>query len=150
LAKSPSYKKTPKGAKEPATGDNDPDVLKHLPLSWGLKRLDMHAPCEWSWLNLDATHLEELHRELAAVEGEKLFDLLRNERVKEIPAEHMTLPAQKRLKELRLEEEDSFWEIRMPSKRRAWGIMRGATFSLLWWDVEETACNPPPKGTRRR
>jgi hypothetical protein len=121
-----------------------------MPLAWGLKRLDLHAPCEWSWLKLDGGHIDELHRELAGIEGEKLHDLLQKNRIKEIPAEHMTNAAKKRLKELRLEEEESFWEIRLPSKRRAWGTIRGATFSLLWWDAEETACNPPPAGTRRR
>jgi len=84
------------------------------------------------------------------VEGEKLVDLLRAKRIKDIPAEHMSRGAQERLKELGLEEEEVFWEIRMPSKRRAWGTMRGSTFSLLWWDVKETACNPPPKGIKRR
>lgn len=148
--KNPAYKRQPKGAKKPAIGSKDPDVLKHLPLSWGFRRLDLSADCEWSWRNLDLAHIDELHRELSSVEGEELHVLLRQNRIKEIPAEHMTTTAQARLKELRLEEEDSLWEIRMPSKRRAWGTIRAATFSLLWWDMKETACNPPPKGTRRR
>lgn len=138
---------SPGRAKSPGAKDT-PDVSKNEPMSWGLGRMDFGG--KWGWNNLDADHVDELHRELVKREGKTLHHLLRTEEVKEIPALHMKREAQDRLKGRGLEERDTLWELRLPGKRRAWGLMDGSVFQFLWWDPEETACNPPPKGTKRR
>lgn len=138
---------SPSGAKKPGAKDT-PDVIKHEPLSWGLERVDFGGT--WGWRGLDAKHIDELHRELVKREGETLERLLKAKEVKDIPAVHMKREAKERLQKLGLEERDTLWELRLPSKRRAWGLMDGAVFQFLWWDPDETACNPPPKGSKRR
>jgi hypothetical protein len=137
------------GAKRPTTGSAvTVDAIKHEPLTWGLKRVDFNG--DWGWLQLEGRDVADLHRELAAMEGETLHDLLRRSKTKGIPAEHMRQGAKDRLATLRLEERDTLWELRLNSKRRAWGLVEGSVFHFLWWDPDETACNPPPKGTKRR
>ena len=136
-------------AKRPTTGSVvTVDAIKHEPLTWGLKRVDFDG--DWGWLQLEACDIADLHSELATMEGETLHDLLRRRKTKDIPAEHMCRGAQDRLAKLRLEERDTLWELRLKSKRRAWGLVEGSVFHFLWWDPHETACEAPPKGTKRR
>jgi hypothetical protein len=117
-------------------------------MSWGLARMDFEG--DWSWLKLDPTHIAELHRELVGLEGETLHDLLKAQEIKDIPAEHLRRGAKERLEHLHLEEHDTFWELRLRGKRRAWGLVEGSVFHFLWWDPKETVSNPPPRGKRRR
>jgi hypothetical protein len=138
---------SPDRAKSPGARDT-PDVIKHEPVSWGLGHLDLDG--RWGWRKLDRAYLDELHRELIKLEGETLDTLIRTKEIKEIPASHMKRAAKERLSKRGLEERDTLWELRLPGKRRAWGLMDGSIFNFLWWDPHETACNPPPKGDRRR
>jgi hypothetical protein len=117
-------------------------------MSWGLARVDLWG--QWGWLKLDPEHVSELHGELVDLEGETLHDLLKGEEIKDIPAKHLRRAARERLEHLGLEEHDTLWELRLKGKRRAWGLVERSVFHFLWWDPEETACNPPPKRQRRR
>lgn len=123
-------------------------MIKHEPVSWGLTLVDLDG--EWSWLKVDPTILSALHAELVKHEGETLHTLLSGQTVKDIPTTHLKPAAKIRLQELGLEEKDTLWELRLPQKRRAWGVMARAVFQFLWWDPDETVCNAPPKGARRR
>ena len=137
----------PARTKQPGASET-PDVIKHEPVSWGLARMDLDG--DWSWLKLDPGHLAQLHAELVKHEGETLYVLLQDETVKDVATRHLKIPAKNRLKEIGLEEKDTLWELRLPGKWRAWGLMERSVFHFLWWDPNETACNPPPKGERRR
>jgi|HubBroStandDraft_2_1064218.scaffolds.fasta_scaffold96684_2 hypothetical protein len=138
---------SPDRAKSPGARDT-PDVIKHLPVAWGLIHLDLDG--RWGWRKLDEAHVDELHRELVKLEGKTLDKLLRSKEIKEIPTAHMRREAKERLSKLGLEERDALWELRLPGKRRAWGLMEGSIFHFLWWDPDETACGPPDRGERRR
>lgn len=149
MRKRPNLKTTPPPAGPHHPGLREtPDVVKHAPLVWGLERVDFEG--EWGWLNLDRDDIHGLHRELVKLEGETLEELLKTQRIKDIPAQHMVRGARARLELLGLHERDTLWELRLRGKRRAWGLVEGAVFYFLWWDPRETACNPPPRGTRRR
>jgi len=147
-AKQPVAGAAQQRGKQPTTGALAPDAIKHEPITWGLKRVDFHG--DWGWLQLDPEQVAALHRELIDLEGATLHELLRSKKTKDIPSEHMCREAKKRLGTLRLEERDVLWELRLNGKRRAWGLVEGAVFQFLWWDPGETACEPPPKGERRR
>jgi hypothetical protein len=147
MAKKPHIAAEPTVRKKPTTGGPDPDVVKHDSISWGLEFSDFNG--EWSWRKLKADHVAVLHCELVALEGQTLYGLLQQKKIKEIPVEHMTRKAKDRLKGIRLEEADTLWELRLPKKWRVWGLVQRATFYFLWWDEYETACGPPPRGTRR-
>lgn len=147
--KAPSAGAQP-GAKRPTIGRAQKalDAVKHEPISWGLKRVDLNG--DWGWSKLEAEHVEDLLQELVRLEGETLHTLLKSAKTKDIPTDHMRRGAKDRLVTLRLEERDHLWELRLESKRRAWGLVEGSVFQFLWWDPDENACNPPPKGTKRR
>ncbi len=146
--KKPAIAQEPRNQKHPVSLF-DPDVNKNNPLTWGLRYADV-AGSEWSWCELDPEHTGDLHAQLSGIEGESLFNLLKGQRIKDIPVAHMTRGAQTRLEELGLEEAEVLWELRLNSKRRVWGLVEGAVFHFLWWDQNETACGRVPKGQRRR
>jgi hypothetical protein len=148
-AKKPQVAVEPKPAKRPIRAVPDPDeVVKHEPLSWGYRFLDLGG--EWGWRKLSPDHAEKLRRELVDVEGRKLIDLMRGRKIKEIPVADMKVKAQERLKQTGFEEADTLYEIRLPDKWRVWGLMERAVFCLLWWDEFETACGHLPKGKARQ
>lgn len=146
--KAPKRAAQPNDAKAPKTALLDPDVQKDLPLSWGLKRVDWGG--DWGWRLLEDDHVVDVHQELASLEGRTLHDLLREQKIKDIPAKHLRRGAATRLAQRGLEEAEVLWELRLKHKRRAWGLVERAVFYFLWWDTKETVCHAPPKGERRR
>ena len=130
--------------KRPIRDVPDPDgVVKDKPLTWGYRFLDLAG--EWSWRKLDGAHAEELHRELVAVEGKTLFSLLREERVKDIPVEHMKPKAKERLNSTGFEEAEVLYEIRLPHKWHVWGLVEGSVFLLLWWTSSRPRATEYPR-----
>lgn len=130
------------------TAVRDPDIIKDQPISWRLGWVDWEG--EHGWRTLDLNHVETLHSELSKLEGNTFFELERTKRIKDIPVEHFRRGPKGRLKTLGLEEAEVIWELRLPNKWRAWGLVEKAIFYFLWWDENETVCNPPPKGKKRR
>lgn len=137
-------------ARRTARAVPDPDeIVKHEPLTWGYRFLDLGG--EWGWNKLNPAHVERLHRELLEVEGQTLHSLLCNEKVKDIPIVHMKREARERLLARGFEEAEILYEIRVGYKKwRVWGLVERAVFLLLWWDEFETACHRVPKGAKRR
>lgn len=134
-------------SKKPAAV-RDPNIIKNQPISWGFGWLDWEG--EHGWRTFDVKLTEKLHDELTKFEGRTFFELEKANQIKDIPVEHLRRGPKKRLKDLRLEEVEVLWELRMPKKWRAWGLVEKAIFYFLWWDEKETVCNPPPKGEKRR
>lgn len=48
--------------------------------------------------------------------------------------------AQKRLRELKLEDFDGLLSLRLAARRRVWGIFADGVMTLLWWDSEHRVC----------
>lgn len=55
--------------------------------------------------------------------------------------------AQKRLKELRLDDIDELHSLHLTGKQRVWGILSENVIALLWWDPEHKICPSPLKHT---
>jgi hypothetical protein len=52
----------------------------------------------------------------------------------EIPRASLSRDAQKRLKELALDDQDFFISLRLTWKERIWGFKSADALTLLWWD----------------
>jgi len=55
--------------------------------------------------------------------------------------------AQKRLEELKLDDVDQLYSLRLNGRERLWGIRSNDKFSILWWDPEHQICPAPLKHT---
>jgi hypothetical protein len=105
---------------------------------------------EWGWDKLDADHVDKLHQLITTFEGESLADLKHGKQAKPIPVNQLCQDAQRRLPRIGLGDRERLWELRFGHKKwRAWGIVEGSTFNLLWWDPQHTVCSGLPKGVTR-
>lgn len=55
--------------------------------------------------------------------------------------------AQRRLRDLKLDDFDPIFSLRMSGKPRLWGIRIRNVFSALWWDRDHAICPSPKKHT---
>jgi hypothetical protein len=106
----------------------------------------------WGWKKLDAANVDQLHLLMKSCEGETLATLKHSRRAKPIPVAQLCQAAQSRLPRIGLEDREKLWELRFGHKKwRAWGIVEGSTFNLVWWDPEHTVCKGTdmPKNAKR-
>jgi hypothetical protein len=55
--------------------------------------------------------------------------------------------AQRRLAELRQDDVDQVFSLRITARQRVWGLRSGRVLKLLWWDPEHQVCPAPKKHT---
>lgn len=55
--------------------------------------------------------------------------------------------ARARLDELRQDEVEELFSVRIIGRERIWGIRAGAVLHLLWWDPYHQVCPSPKKHT---
>lgn len=145
----PGVRGEPKPRKEAKAGF-DPDDFARKPLSWRMGLVDWGG--NWGWAKLDDGHVANLHRQMKNCEGETLAELKHRKRAKPIPITQICREAQGRLPTIGLGDRSELWELRFGyGKWRAWGIVEGSTFNLVWWDPEHTVCKGAemPKNARR-
>lgn len=76
--------------------------------------------------------------------GTILSDRHRNHSV---PIDRLSAEARHRLGELKMDDLDELFRIRLSGAERVWGIRDGRTFKLLWWDPEHHICPWQPSNT---
>jgi len=64
-----------------------------------------------------------------------------------VSVDQLIPPARKRLEELKLDDVDHLFSLRVTGKERIWGIMDGAILNILWWDPRHKLCPAPKKHT---
>jgi hypothetical protein len=94
----------------------------------------------WGWHRMDAATAIFLHGKLSSFETMTWANLINSPHNKRIPVEHLSLDAQNRLIERRLDDQDDVWELRLGGRQRVWGYRVGDVMHLLWWDPEHEVC----------
>jgi len=61
--------------------------------------------------------------------------------------ERICARAQRQLTAVGGDDCDEFWRLRIGSRGRLWGIRRGSTFYVLWWDPCHEVWPTQPRGT---
>jgi hypothetical protein len=147
LAKQPRAGGNPESRKEAKAGA-DPASFAREPLSWRMGLVDFEG--KWGWRKLEDDDLSNLHDRFKSCEGESLAKLKHAKRATPIPTEQICPDAQKRLPQIGLGDRDQLWELRLGYKKwRAWGVIEGSTFYLVWWDPEHSVCGHPPKHVKK-
>jgi hypothetical protein len=134
----PAYETSPKTKKKPSTGDIDPDAVHNRYVVWRLSHVDLGG--KWGWSNLLPEHVDGLHQFLVAAEKLNLHQLATGKLMKQIPVKDIVSKAQSRLGEIERDDLSDLWELRLPNKQRAWGVLRGSIFHFLWWDPNHNVC----------
>lgn len=55
--------------------------------------------------------------------------------------------ANSRIRELKLDDEDGLFSLRLEGIKRVYGITRGSTFYVIWWDPKHRVCPSKKKHT---
>ncbi len=115
--------------------------IKENPV-WRFKHFDTDPQSPWSWtkLNSNGQELIKILEKLREFESMPWKDILgdKNHRLRQAAISNR---AQQRLNQLGLSDEaDNICSLRIDSKKRVVGILRGSIFYLLWWDPNHEVC----------
>ena len=105
---------------------------------WGLSYIDLDGP--WGWNRLDLSAAKAILTKVNGWATMRQSELLRPGGKQCIPLHKLSPEAQRRLEELKLDDLDGLWELRLAGKQRIWGHREGHVFYLMWWDPEHTVC----------
>ena len=136
-AKLPRVKETPSDGKFVRI-EEDPESTDRKNIVWHVKLIDHEGP--WGWCNTVGK------RKLAWYIHDKManFETMTWATIKSSRDNHSCLvadisrDAQKRLREINLDQYDELFSLRFSGKIRVWGIRDQRVFKILWWDPNHT------------
>jgi hypothetical protein len=123
----------------------DPEAAKDELISWRLSRVDLDGA--WGWRNIPADQVPSLLQKLCDCERLTLGELMQRKGTTQIAVEDLPTDAQKRLVEIKQDDVDAIWHLRLGGKLRVWGIVDRSIFYFLWYDPEHTVYPSTKKGT---
>jgi hypothetical protein len=133
--KTPKTKVKADAAKRPTSAVVE---AKAKGLTWKFSKIDHDGP--WPFHTLSSDDHKEVLKKLGAIETATFGEMASSRGTKMIPAENLCARAQKRLRELKLDDFGEIWEMHLKGKWRAWGMRQGETMLLVWWDPEHEVC----------
>ncbi len=115
-------------------------TLENFPV-WQFSILDfIHK--KWGWKNFKGQSLcRAVLKKLTSYESMTWQEIFNNKRRNHsVPIASLTPEAQKCIRELKLDDVDELYRLRLSGKERIWGILEGYVFKIIWWDPEHTVC----------
>ena len=129
-------KDPPQFGKQPRI-ERNPDGPNDWKPVWRFQRMDMDGP--WSWAKASARDLlEHLHERLRSFESMTWNEIDRAKSCGSIAVAQLCKEARDRLMEIRQDDVDHLYKLRITQKGRVWSIRDGHIFLLLWWDPDHT------------
>jgi len=124
-------------------------------ISWQFSRIDKDHE-RWGWSKLEAQacwemftsgHLANIEtmtwREIKSASGGKANGTNSHS----IPVDQLSKEAQARLTELKLDDQDSIFSMRLTGTLRIFGFQAGSAFKVLWHDPNHEVCPSQKKNT---
>lgn len=118
----------------------DPESNSLKKACWHLGLLDFN--CEWGFNKIQ--EIELLYEILSKLKNfetmtwQEIFDASGGRKHGNnshgIPIKSLTAAARKRLKELKLDDYESLFSLRLTGTQRIWGILDGCILKILWFD----------------
>jgi hypothetical protein len=108
------------------------------------EQMDMLGP--WGWSNFDVLKIQELLKRIFEFQKFTLQEL-RNTHSHLVDVAELDPKAQKRLKEIKKDDLDQLYSLRLSGRERMWAIKDGNLLWLLWWDPHHEVCPSYKKHT---
>jgi len=112
---------------------------------WHFGAMDFEGP--YGWAGATREHLLKVIEVVRGMEKQtatEIFDAARYRQTvgasKGIPFTEICRRAQRRLREIGLDEHDLLYEIRITRRARLWCLRFSAVACLLWWDPDHLVC----------
>lgn len=144
IAKSPALNSE---SKKIAKNIEQPAIFKNHYVSWQFRTIDLEP--NWS-KKVSSKNLEYYKRildKLKSFEGSNWNELERQSSGPKGKSKHHSVDvlniikeAQKRLKELHLDDIDQLFSLRLDGKSRVWGIRELGYLKILWFDPDHEMC----------
>lgn len=143
MAKTPRFKGPPPRAGKTPRIEPKPPVVDDGPV-WRIARLDSAG--SWCAHNMEEAHLREIVAKLQGFELNTWLEIARGGS-HNVGVSRLIPAAQKRLQELKLDDLDDLYSLRINAKTRLWGMKTNNVFSALWWDCDHAVCPSLKKHT---
>ncbi len=107
-------------------------------------QMDMQGP--FGWRHFDPLQIQEMLQKI--FDSQKMtWQALRENGSHFVQVDQLCSAAQKRLSELKKDEWEELFSLRLSGKVRIWGIKEGNILWLLWWDPNHEVCPSHKKHT---
>lgn len=114
--------------------------------AWNVGLIDLNCP--WCFKELDGSDWwNEIHAKLKNFETmtwQEIFDASggrkRGNNNHGVPIKDLVPEARRRLRELRLNDIESLFSLRLTGTRRIWGILDGFVLKIMWFDSGHKVC----------
>lgn len=144
IKKSPKWDKTPRDGKNVKISVN-PESTEKLSPAWQFHKRDMQHE-KWGWANLTADEVCELIQDkLCAFESMTWAEIFRaiGDRSSgnlhhNVSVQKCCKEAQERLAELRFDDVDEIFSLRLTNKHRLFGIKEGRVLRFIWNDPDHS------------
>jgi hypothetical protein len=114
-------------------------VLQQFP-AWRFMFVDMDDE-EWGWMNVKNNEPVEIFRKLQHYETRRWHEIRKDKkRDHSVEVKDLSPRARNRLRELKLDDYDKLFRLRLSAKMRIWGILDGYKFNIIWLDPHHTVC----------
>ena len=101
---------------------------------------------KWGWQNFDNRELQELIPKIINF-SDSNFSELGFQGSHFIIFDKLVKEAQDRLRELKEEDTEKLFSLRLAGKKRIWCIMKANVLQILWWDPKHEVCPSHKKHT---
>ena len=133
--KKPAFAQAPPShGKQPRLGVHDPGLEALRKPSWRLQYLDLEGP--FGWRKCADAHLEPILNGLQSFETMNWTDIEQRKSCHSMPVPALCKEARERLGELKLDDVDVLYQLRLSGTQRVWGIRDRNILKLLWWDPD--------------
>jgi len=125
---SPQVKKEPRVGVTPGAGKP----------SWLFQAMDLEGP--WSCKRVGRDELLNIREHLASFESMTWTEIQQPAKSHFVETDRIIRDAFKRLQEIKQDDTDQLFSLRISAQCRLWGIRDGDTFKILWWDPKHEIC----------
>lgn len=126
----------PQGGKQPRAAEFE-GPSDHLTPAWRFRRTDSDGP--WRWRNLPNDEVHSALEKLGHREG-LTWKAIQDSGSHEVAIRRLCKEAQRRLTEIKLDDLDQLFSLRLSGRSRVWGIRDHHVLHILWWDPEHQVC----------
>ena len=108
--------------------------------AWRINQIEMRDP--YGWHEIDEKTLHYIRTKLGNYESMTVNEIfVQNKKYNHgVPVARLCPAAQKRLRELNLDDLDEVHRLRLSGAERVWGIRDLNVLNLLWWDPTHEIC----------
>jgi hypothetical protein len=146
MTKKPHASFSPASEKSPRR-EVSPESFLDLKASWRIGRMEFCDP--YGWHEIPNKKFHEIREKLREYEKQTWNEIMVQDRDKNhhVSTSDLSEKAWRRLKDLKLEDVEQLFSLRISGKERVWGVLTQGVLEVLWWDPKHEVCPSHKKHT---